>query len=312
MHKTDEILITLGDPSGIGPEITLKALHKREKLDKVRYRLISHPVIQQWFSSLLSREDIVWECIGEEIDFSLSWGKESPEGGKIAYLSLLRAIELIQQGVSSLLVTAPLSKRTVHIWNEHFVDHTSFLANTFGIQEYRMAFWGEKFGIVLETIHVPLREVPSLLSYSHLARTIEMASSFAVSLFGPKARVALCGLNPHAGEGGLLGNEEKTILIPIVEAMRTRGFFIDGPLPADTVFFQALQRKYQVIIALYHDQGLAPFKMVSFENGVNITLGLPFIRTSPDHGTAFDIAGKGIASSKSMENAIEVALRLKK
>ncbi|NPV39523.1 MAG: 4-hydroxythreonine-4-phosphate dehydrogenase PdxA [Brevinematales bacterium] len=312
MPKTHEILITLGDPAGIGPEITLKALQKREKRGEVRYRLISHPAIKEWFSPLLSREDIVWEYVGEEVDFSLSWGQESPEGGKIAYLSLMRAIELIRQGVSSLLVTAPLSKRTVHLWDKHFVDHTTFLADTFGVEEYRMAFWGEKFGVVLETIHIPLREVPSLLSPSHLAKTIEMASSFALNLFGPKAKVALCGLNPHAGEGGLLGNEEKTILIPTVEEMRAKGFSVDGPLPADTVFFQALQGKYQVVIALYHDQGLAPFKMVSFESGVNLTLGLPFVRTSPDHGTAFDIAGKGIASSKSMENAIEVALCLRK
>ncbi|MCX7881861.1 MAG: 4-hydroxythreonine-4-phosphate dehydrogenase PdxA [Brevinematales bacterium] len=305
-----EIILTLGDPCGVGPEIVLAALKQREKRPDIRYRLISHPAIKEWFSFFLVREDILWDCVAEDVNFSLSWGKETLEGGKIAYTSLLRARELIHQGVSSLLVTAPLSKRTVHHWDRNFVDHTSFLAQSCGITDYRMAFWGEKFGVILETIHVPLRQVPSLLSVSHLIKTGEMAYTFAQRLFGKHSLLAICGLNPHAGEGGLLGKEEHSLLLPAVKELRQRGIPIDGPLPADTVFYHALHGKYQVVIALYHDQGLAPFKMLFFEEGVNVTLGLPFVRTSPDHGTGFDIAGKGVASSKSLSNAIEVALRL--
>jgi len=305
-----EILITLGDPAGIGPEIVLATLQNTPLQENRYYRLFSHPSVREWFSHHLRREDILWEEVCPDIPWNLSFGQETPDGGRIAYESLCRAIVHLKEGRSHTLVTAPLAKRTVHLWDPHFVDHTTFLASAFHVQEYRMAFWGQRFGVVLETIHLPLREVSDHLSLPHVMTTIDMAYHFASHLFGEQARLALCGLNPHAGEKGLLGTEEITILEPAIATMREKGIPIDGPLPADTVFHQAMNGIYQVVIAMYHDQGLAPFKMVSFDEGVNVTLGLPFVRTSPDHGTAFALAGQGIASPKSMQHALHLAIRL--
>ncbi|URA10290.1 4-hydroxythreonine-4-phosphate dehydrogenase PdxA [Thermospira aquatica] len=305
------ITITLGDPGGVGPEIVLRALQRREMQASVSYTLISHPAVKEWFSSHLQRKDILWHTVLDDMEFTLSFGKETPQGGRIAYESLRRALTFLKSESSDILVTAPLSKKNVHLWDEKFVDHTTFLGNAFNTEDYRMAFWSSKFGLILETIHVPLHKVPQILSPSHLEKTIRLGWEFSRKIFGENSRIVLCGLNPHAGEDGLLGREEIDILLPVAEKLKKEGIPLEGPLPADTVFYHALKGTYQFIVAMYHDQGLAPFKMIAFEEGVNITLGLPIIRTSPDHGTGFSIAGKGIASSLSMLNAIQIALQLK-
>ncbi len=303
------VAITLGDPGGVGPEIVVRALQGIQPQKDLLYTLISHPAIRDWFSTRLQRPDILWYTVLDTLDFTISFGQETPQGGRIAYESLCAAVSLLKNGTCDALVTAPLSKKNVHLWDESFIDHTTFLGKAFETDDYRMAFWGTKFGIILETIHVPLREVPHHLTPHHLEKTIKLGWEFARKVYGSNSRLAICGLNPHAGEGGLLGNEEIDIIFPVTEKLRKEGFPLDGPLPADTVFYHAMNGTYQVVIAMYHDQGLAPFKMIAFEEGVNITLGLPIIRTSPDHGTGFSIAGKGLASSRSMFHAIQLALR---
>jgi 4-hydroxythreonine-4-phosphate dehydrogenase len=174
-----------------------------------------------------------------------------------------------------------------------------------------MLFTCEQMSVLLATIHIPLKKVSAALKCSTVRSAVESALSFCRKRHGPDGwRIAVCGLNPHAGENGLLGSEEKRIIGPVVSEFRQRGEPVDGPLPADTVFFKARQGVYRLVVAMYHDQGLAAFKMLYLADGVNVTLGLPVVRTSPDHGTAFDIAGQDIADSRSMENAIKLAYDL--
>jgi len=303
------VAITIGDPNGVGPEITRLALQSIGVHEDVVYFLFSHPALRELLEGVDRRSDVEWVSVCETLDFVPQPGESSLLGGRVAYESLVKAVEYIRQGKIDVLVTAPLAKYTVHQWNNRFYDHTTFLGEMFAVSDYRMAFWGEHFGVVLDTIHVPLRVVPSLLSASHLETTLRLAYDFLRRVYGGGV-LALCGLNPHAGEGGLLGDEEETIMKPLVQRLVGEGLPIEGPLPADTVFYKAQQGVYKMVVALYHDQGLAPFKMLHFDEGVNVTLGLPFVRTSPDHGTAFSLAGKGLASSKSMEMALRLALRL--
>jgi 4-hydroxythreonine-4-phosphate dehydrogenase len=213
------------------------------------------------------------------------------------------------------LVTAPVSKEAIIRAGVPFVGQTEYLSGLAATDRTIMMLLGADdrqrwLRVALATTHLPLREVADRLDQSKIELAIERAAQACRDLGLPRARVSVCGLNPHAGEGGKFGTEEQTIITPAIEAAREKGIDVVGPLAADTLFYYALRGDYDAVVAMYHDQGLAPLKMIGFDTGVNWTLGLPFIRTSPDHGTAYDIAGKGVASASSMLSAIRLAKRL--
>lgn len=209
------------------------------------------------------------------------------------------------------IVTAPISKESTHLAGSHFPGHTEMLKELTGADEAVMMFEGGSFRVVLVTIHTALRNVPDLITKESVLSVIKITHRALVDKFRiPQPKIAVCGLNPHAGESGAFGDEEIVHIAPAVSEAREFGVGITGPLPADTLFYYANQGKWDAVVAMYHDQGLIPFKMLSFNVGVNLTLGLPIIRTSPDHGTAFNIAWQGVADPSSMIAAVKVAARL--
>jgi 4-hydroxythreonine-4-phosphate dehydrogenase len=208
------------------------------------------------------------------------------------------------------IATAPMNKEALALAGFAWRGHTEMLAHLTGARDVAMMFHSPRLRVVLATVHVPLSAVPSLLTQARVETTLTLAAS-AVPRFGVATpKLALAGLNPHAGEGGLMGAEDRDVLVPAVEAVRRRGIDVTGPVPADTVFRQAVDGQFDAVVACYHDQGLIPIKLVGFGTAVNITLGLPIVRTSVDHGTAFDIAGQGVADETSLVHAVVLAARL--
>ncbi len=285
--------ITVGDPAGIGPEIAEKA-----RVDP-RVQAVCEPVV----FAPASLEGI-------------RPGEESALGGRAAYDTLLRAVEAARRGEVDAIATAPLSKRAFALAGLPWKGHTDLLAHLCGVEHVRMLFYAEAHGerralcVTLATVHVPLVDVPRLLTTAEVARTMRMTAQWLVELGVAAPRVALAGLNPHAGEGGLLGTEEDTVLRPAVAVARAHGVEASGPFPADTIFVRAMRGEFDAVVACYHDQGLIPVKLLAFGEAVNVTVGLPIIRTSVDHGTAFDIAGRGVADHGSLVSAIRLAARL--
>jgi 4-phospho-D-threonate 3-dehydrogenase / 4-phospho-D-erythronate 3-dehydrogenase len=306
----NRIALTIGDPNGIGPEVCAKALRglDGEKLKRVTLIGEWFP-LEYYFSGLPEVERVYVKPSG--FDYLFQPGVKSPEAGKLSYLFIEKAVELALAGKVRGIVTGPLSKELVRAGQKDFTDHTTWLARKFNVKDFNMLFYSKKFQVVLATIHVPLKMIPRVLKKETVRVALKNAVTFCEGSYGKENyRIAVCGLNPHAGENGMLGNEEKKIIGPVSEEFRAQGYPVDGPLPADTVFYKAEQGKYQMVVAMYHDQGLAPFKMLYMNEGVNVTLGLPIVRTSPDHGTAFDIAGKNIADPRSMEQALLLALEM--
>jgi 4-hydroxythreonine-4-phosphate dehydrogenase len=238
-------------------------------------------------------------------------GKPSRRGAEAAYHAILRAVELVQGGEADAIVTAPVSKHAIQSLGVEFPGHTEVIARLSGGADVRMMMAGPTLRVVLVTTHIRLRDVPEAVTAAGVVRTAEIAARSLSRDFGiRRPRLALAGLNPHAGEGGAFGDEETRKLVPAIRRARARGVRLDGPHPPDTVFVRARAGEFDAVISLYHDQGLIPFKLVHFHDGVNVTLGLPFPRTSPDHGTAFDIAGRGVADFSSMESAIRLAAQI--
>jgi len=284
------IAITAGDPSGVGPEIALKALRDP--------RVIA--ACQPTIYGPHTPEDLK----------RFPAGRIDAGSGRAAYEAVVRATNAALAGEVDAVVTAPINKAAFAEAGLTWRGHTELLAHLCGVTDVAMMFWSERLSVVLATIHVPLREVPGRLSIEGLQKTIELTAS-ALPAFGiAHPRIGVAGLNPHAGEGGLLGDEDELIVRPAVERAAANGVLVSGPFPADTLFVRAARGEFDVAIAAYHDQGLVPVKLLSFGRAVNVTLGLPIIRTSVDHGTAFDIAGKGIADESSLVEAILLAARL--
>ena len=294
--------ITMGDPLGIGPEIILKALPKyRAQID---FRVFGD-------SRLLA--GLPPEELIEITQLPSQPAPSAREAGAAAVAYLEAAMEAHARGEIQGLVTAPISKAHVQLAGFPFPGHTEYLAAKTGTEKFAMMMAGDKLRVTLVTIHRPLVEIPSSITLTNILKTIEITYQSLKNLFGiAKPRVAVCALNPHAGEGGLLGTEEKKVIAPAIAAAREKGYACEGPRVPDAVFYEAYRGQWDAVVCMYHDQGLIPFKMIHFQDGVNVTLGLPLVRTSPDHGTAFDIAGKGLAESTSMESAIELAIDLVK
>lgn len=322
MHRW--IGITLGDVTGIGPEVTLKALATDPTADNTRFLLIGD-------AEVILRLD---QKLGLELEPSVYTGPESvgrifitnpltdllPRGLRPGSIeSAHAAVAWLREGARrclagelDALVTAPVSKEAILRAGYTFVGQTEFLSDLARAERIAMMLLGQDdrdrwLRVVLVTTHVPLKDVPTRITQAKVELAIDLAAQSCRDLGLPRGRVAVCGLNPHAGEGGHFGDEELLVITPAILAARKKQLDVVGPLSGDTAFHHALRGDFDVVVAMYHDQGLAPLKAVAFDRGVNWTLGLPFIRTSPDHGTAYDIAGRGMANPSSMIAAIRLA-----
>jgi 4-hydroxythreonine-4-phosphate dehydrogenase len=297
-----KLAFTCGDPAGVGPEIIASwlAAHPAEAADIT----VIGPA--KWLQSLPA--GVTKLPVGLE-EFAATAGQPDGEGALVAWAAMDRAAAGCQAGEFSGVVTGPVSKAALAKIGYAFPGQTEFFAAKWGGNPV-MAFCGGKLRVVLATWHVPLHEVARQLGPHLLHRTIAAADTLARADGIAKPRIGVCGLNPHAGEDGLLGYEEKDLLNPALAHLRQEFPGVSTCQPGDTLFARALRGEFDVVVALYHDQGLAPLKVIDFDEAVNVTLGLPFVRTSPDHGTAFGIAGQGKASTRSFSNAVVVARRL--
>ncbi len=315
--------ITLGDLNGIGPEVVMKALADSRILSMITPVVYGSTRVLTHYKKLLSLEEFNFSQVRSKGQFTArsinavnSWedvidinpGKPTAETGKAALKALQGACAELREGLIDALVTAPIDKHTIHSEEFPFKGHTEFLAKEFGNGESLMFMVSELLRVGLVTDHVPLKDVAAQISKEKIENKLKLMDQSLKNDFGiTKPRIAVLGLNPHAGDGGLLGNEDDEIIRPVVAEQRTRGRLVFGPFSADGFFGAALFRQYDAVLAMYHDQGLIPFKALAFGQGVNFTAGLPVVRTSPDHGTAFNISGKNQADEGSMRQAILLA-----
>lgn len=299
-----KLAITCGDPAGVGPEIVAAwlAAHASELAEVA----VIGP--SRWLATLPENSGLTRVAVGKA-DYVATLGTPDDDGARVALAAMEEAAAGCVDGRFSGVVTGPVSKAQLAGVGYAFPGQTEFFAARWG-GEPVMAFCGGHLRVVLLTWHLPLRDVAAQLTQANFERTVRAADALARADGIAQPRIAVCGLNPHAGEGGLLGDEERTTIDPILDALRGEFAGLSCALPGDTVFARQLRGEFDVVVALYHDQGLAPLKTVDFDEAVNVTLGLPFVRTSPDHGTAFGIAGKGVASGTSFANAVTVARRL--
>lgn len=317
--------ISIGDFNGIGPEVILKAVGGN-RLNKIctpviygsgkvinRYRQLLDFKDWQFFTihkveQVNHKQVNVINCMSDQ-SLEVQPGVITPEAGKLAFESLKRAVEDLKLGKIDALVTAPINKHNIQSDDFKFPGHTEYLADAFGVNQELMFMVSDELKIGVATGHLPLEDVKKQISKELITKKLDQIKSSLIRDFGKqKPRIAVLGLNPHAGENGLLGNEEKDIIQPALNEYKKKGNLVFGPFPADGFFGTSAWKSYDAVLAMYHDQGLMPFKMIAFENGVNFTAGLPKVRTSPDHGTAYDIAGKNIADESSMLNAIYMAI----
>jgi 4-hydroxythreonine-4-phosphate dehydrogenase len=330
--------ITMGDPAGVGPEITAKALARPEVAAACRPIVIGDRSVMAATLALLrsplalhavkSVDDCRFEpgqleCLDlANVDCgTLPKAAVSAEAGRAAYAYIETGVRLCQSGRIDAIVTAPVNKEALAAAGVQHSGHTEILARLTATKDFAMLLMGKELKVIHVTTHVALRRVPDLVTRERVGRVIHLAQQAMTGLGRPRARIAVCGLNPHAGEDGLFGDEEKTQIIPAIEEARRAGLDVHGPLPADTLFSRARGGEFDIVVAMYHDQGHVPVKTLGFNydeksgtwtglSGVNVTVGLPFLRVSVDHGTAFDRAWKGIANPESMLEAIDVAVRM--
>jgi 4-hydroxythreonine-4-phosphate dehydrogenase len=321
------LAITMGDPGGIGPEVVLKAITTRALGAAIEPLLVGDRAVWEEtarrlgldlrFSDTPRRGSITVAITSEleprhRVPGPARSAASAAARGEAAYRAILEGVRLVQAGQAAALVTAPINKAHLNAAGHDFPGHTELLAKLGGNVPVRMMMVGAQLRVVLVTTHVAIAQVPRQLNRENVLQTIVMTERSLRRQFGIAApRLAVCGLNPHAGESGLFGDEEVRVIAPAVRAVRRRGLNAIGPLAADGVFAHAGSNgAYDAVVCMYHDQGLAPFKFVHFADGVNFTAGLPFVRTSPDHGTAFDVAGSGQADPRSMAAALRLAAQL--
>ena len=322
--------ITMGDPAGIGPEVIAKALAVGKVQRLCRPLVIgSFPVMQQTVKNLKLKLNVIRVeghetvtprpnhlAVLDPLEHPLgrfTRGVAAIETGAASVLFIKKAVELAQLGCIDGIVTGPINKEAINMAGCHFPGHTELLADLTKTQESGMMIIGGPLRIMFVTTHVAIKDLPALLTQAKVERAIRLAHLALKDLFGiKKPRVGVAALNPHAGEHGLFGNEEARVILPATRSAQAQGIRASDPLPADTLFGKAARGEYDGVVALYHDQGLIPLKLVAFGTCVNLTVGLPIIRTSVDHGTAFDIVGKGIADPGSLVEAITLAAKLAK
>jgi 4-phospho-D-threonate 3-dehydrogenase / 4-phospho-D-erythronate 3-dehydrogenase len=319
--------ITLGDAAGVGPEIILKSLGKEEMYEMSRPLVIGDSKILERAKSFINSELIIETVSAERIqdlpyifgtvycldlnllDENLPVGQVSPEAGHAAFEYLATAIELAKENKIDAICTAPLNKEALHKGGHKYPGHTEILADLTNTEDFSMMLSAPNLKVIHVTTHVGIIDAVKMINPERVYHVIKLAHDTLKKSGIHSPKIAVCGINPHAGENGLFGyGEEEEKVIPGVEKAQGEGIDVVGPLPADTLFFRTVRGDFDIVVAMYHDQGHGPVKVLGLDAGVNITVGLPIIRTSVDHGTAFDIAGKGIADEKSLMEAIRQAV----
>jgi len=330
MSSTKPLVITMGDPAGIGSETVVKLFAEltrdpqlvpgfkgivvgdKKRLDRANDIVGGGLQIREVASvdeCLYSAGTLEVLQEGKSID-DLPFGQLHKRAGQAAYDYVVRGIELCKRDQTSGIVTAPINKAAMALAGIPYPGHTEILADRSGTTDFAMMLANDEIRVVLATIHSSLRDIPNMITHDVEMRAIRMAHDAGVALGFEHPRIAVAGLNPHAGEGGMFGSEDDDIIAPAIAASQEQGINASGPWPGDTVFFNARKGAFDVVVAQYHDQGLIPVKYMGLFDGVNITLGLPFVRTSPDHGTAFDIAGTGVADAHSLLASVQYAQKL--
>jgi 4-hydroxythreonine-4-phosphate dehydrogenase len=306
------LALTVGDPAGIGPEIVLKALAdpSRPEAEIVVYgpRIALEDRARRF--GLAAPEAGGARVVDVGLDAEVPLGRVSPQAGRAAAEAVLRAASDARAGRIDALVTAPLNKESLRAAGHPWPGHTEMLAAAAGTPDVAMLFVGGGLRVVLLTIHCALRSVPDALTQAEVVRVVRLLHRELPRFGAASRRIAVCGLNPHAGEMGLFGREEIEVLAPAIASLRGMGIEASGPHPADSLFVRAQRGEFDAVVANYHDQGLIPVKLAGFGHAVNVTLGLPFVRTSVDHGTGFDIVADGRADASSLVEAMRLAVRL--
>ncbi|EIS7446652.1 D-threonate 4-phosphate dehydrogenase [Citrobacter sp. FDAARGOS_156] len=321
------IAVTMGDPAGIGPEIIIKSLVEGElsgapvvvvgcaqTLRRIQSLNVTPPAELRVIDNVTQAQfapgviNVIDEPLADPA--ALEPGVVQAQAGDLAYRCIKRATALALSGEIKAIATAPLNKEALHMAGHHYPGHTELLAQLTNSKDYAMVLYTEQLKVIHVTTHIALRKFLDTLSEQRVKTVIQVADDFLRRVGFDNPRIAVAGVNPHAGENGLFGEEEITIVGPAVQAMQARGLNVTGPCPPDTVFMQCHEGMYDMVVAMYHDQGHIPLKLLGFYDGVNITAGLPFIRTSADHGTAFDIAWTGKAKSESMAVSIQLAMQI--
>ena len=326
MKQKPLLAITMGDAGGVGPEVLVKSLAERAVRKACRPLVIGDMALLERCCSF-ARGKVLFVPVRDVSDIPPGgpvvpvidpcrrirkhrWGVIRKVYGEAAMGYIRYAVNAALSGRVDGIVTAPICKEAIHRAGYRFQGHTDYLAHLTGTARHAMMLAGRGLRVVLVTIHIPIAEVHRRLRRDAILDAIRLAHGACVRLGIRRPRVGVCGANPHAGEGGAFGREEIEEISPAIRAAVREGIYAHGPFPADTIFVGSHRRRFDVIVAMYHDQGLIPLKMLAFDVGVNVTLGLPIVRTSPDHGTAFDIAGRGIADAGSMVEAIMLAAKL--
>lgn len=319
------VAITLGDPNGIGPEVLLKSLHDPHLAPSITPIVVGSAHVLRQHADVLGYSDltihafdtlpstypdegvIVWDVTDGEVP-EVQFGEITAAGGALAMKAVAAAVDACLDGSVDAMVTAPISKDAISQAGYTVPGHTEFIAERTNSPRPMMMMVAGQLRVGLVTAHIPIAKVADSITEAIIRTKIEVLHNTLQRDFGiPQPHIAVLGLNPHAGDGGVIGLEEKTTIAPALERARADGFQVSGPLPADGYFATQLNSGYDAVLAMYHDQGLVPFKALAFDRGVNFTAGLPIVRTSPDHGTAYRIAGKGMALPGSMESALELA-----
>ncbi len=319
------IAITMGDPAGVGPEIIARVIAEGSVLSSCRPVVVGSARVMRKavrelglglsvrsipsLRSARSGRDTMDVLNRENVDLAKhQWGKPTPASGKAVVDYIKTAVSLALKGEVAAMVTAPISKEMMNAAGHAYAGHTELLAALTNTRDYGMLFVGGGLRLILATIHHALKDVPRLIRKERVLKTIRLAHKATRSLGIERPRVGVAALNPHAGEGGLFGSEEQKEILPAVLDARAEGILASDPIPADTLFHRALSGQFDIVVAMYHDQGLGPLKMLAFGKAVNVTVGLPIIRTSVDHGTAYDIAGQGAADPTSLREAVALAV----
>lgn len=321
------LAITLGDAAGIGPEIVVKmhmqglpaaaivygdlpAIERAAKLLDAKLKIVALDRIDSNAINFETNGVLYVRPTSPALPIDLPYGKVNAGAGRASVDALCMAIDDAMQHRISAIVTAPLNKEAMHAAGIDYPGHTEILAERSGTQHVAMMLVNEQLRVILATIHIALADVPRTLTKELELRTIELAHSACLGMGITKPRIAVAGLNPHAGENGKFGQEEQITITPAIAMAQSKGINASGPWPGDTIFMRARRGEFDIVVAQYHDQGLIPIKYLGIDEGVNVTVGLPFVRTSVDHGTAFDIAGKGIADPSSLLTAFQTALKM--
>lgn len=328
MNNRPLLAITLGDPAGIGPEVIIKALGHADVYEQCRplvlgdqrilaramgwitgpglaFDVVTAPSQGQYRAGLITLLDL------QNADpAAIQPGRVSAAAGRAAVEYVLRACDMTMAGETDAVVTAPLNKEAMNLAGYHYAGHTELLADRTGAEKVSMLLTGPKLRVVHVSTHVALSEAIRRVTSQRVEEVIDLAQRSCQALGIARPRIAVAGLNPHASEGGLFGDQEAKEIQPAIERARARGLQVTDPQPPDTVFLRAVKGDYDIVVAMYHDQGHIPMKLLAFDSGVNVSMGLPIIRTSVDHGTAFDIAGTGKAREESMLEAIKVAVQM--